>query len=315
MMSSAVPSKSTGTFIANRVVSFMREIGLEHVDVIAKSDQEPAITAILREVGRVRAATSSGRYIVEQSPVASSQSNGIVERAILSVQQQVRVLKCALETRWCIDIPSKHPVMPWLVEYASYLLNRFEVSRDGRTSYERCKSKPSKTLGFEFGESILWRRKPISGALGKLTSLWSEGIYLGVRGSSGELIVGDKAGVWRARTLQRRPVEERWRSESAEWVVGVPWRTCENDPDMDGEPLEVVVALRLDDSQAAQTTQQAEQAVPTRFAIQREDLEAHGYSARCPGCSAILRGTARQGHSEPCRLRLSQAMKQEEKVK
>jgi hypothetical protein len=126
-MSSAVPSKSTGTFIAKRVVSFMREIGLEHVDVIAKSDQEPAINALLLEVGRVRAANSSGRYIVEQSPVGSSQSNGIAERAILSVQQQVRVLKCALETRWKVDIHSKHPVMPWLIEYASYLLNRFEV--------------------------------------------------------------------------------------------------------------------------------------------------------------------------------------------
>jgi hypothetical protein len=314
-MSSAVPSKSTGTFIAKRVVSFMREIGLEHVDVIAKSDQEPAINALLLEVGRVRAANSSGRYIVEQSPVGSSQSNGIAERAILSVQQQVRVLKCALETRWKVDIHSKHPVMPWLIEYASYLLNRFEVGRDGRTSYERCKGKPSKTLGFEFGESVLWRRKPISGALGKLSSLWSEGIYLGVRGSSGELIVGDKAGVWKARTLQRKPFDERWRSESAECVIGVPWRTCEDDPDVDGEPLKVVVALRLDDSQAAHTTQQAEQAVPMRFAIRREDLETHGYSARCPGCSSILRGTTKQTHSEPCRLRLAQAMKEEEKVK
>ena len=78
-MSSAVPSKSTGTFIARRVVAFMREVGCEHGDVIVKSDQEPAMTALLSEVGRVRAAGGGGKFIVESSPVGSSASNGIVE--------------------------------------------------------------------------------------------------------------------------------------------------------------------------------------------------------------------------------------------
>ena len=36
---------------------------------------------------------------MEQSPVGSSASNGVVERAIPSVEQQVRVLKSAVEER------------------------------------------------------------------------------------------------------------------------------------------------------------------------------------------------------------------------
>ena len=34
LMGSAVPSKSTGTFIAKRVVAFLREVGLENGDII-----------------------------------------------------------------------------------------------------------------------------------------------------------------------------------------------------------------------------------------------------------------------------------------
>jgi hypothetical protein len=37
-MSAAVPSKSTGTFIARRVVAFLKEIGCAQCDIIVKSD-------------------------------------------------------------------------------------------------------------------------------------------------------------------------------------------------------------------------------------------------------------------------------------
>ena len=38
-----------------------------------------------------------GRWIVEHSPVGSSQSNGVIERAVKSVEGQLRVVKLALE--------------------------------------------------------------------------------------------------------------------------------------------------------------------------------------------------------------------------
>ena len=62
-------------------------------------------------------------------------------------------------------IPTGHAIMPWIIEYAAFLINRFEVGRDGKTAYERCKRKTAKTLGIEFGEAVLWRRRPVGGAL------------------------------------------------------------------------------------------------------------------------------------------------------
>ena len=66
---------------------------------------------------------------------------------------------------------------------------------DGKTACERTKGKSAKVIGIEFGEAVLWRRKPIGNALAKFTCLWAEGIYLGISSKSGELIIGDKDGV------------------------------------------------------------------------------------------------------------------------
>ena len=152
-LSTAVPSKSTGTFVARRMVAFLCEIGCLQCDVVAKSDQEPAITSIVSEVGRNRAASGGGRYIVESSPVgSSSSSNGGVERAIRSVEQQVRVMKDALEHRTGMQLTPRHPLMMWITEHAGHLLNRFEAGHD-ETAYERCKGKRARTLGIEFGET------------------------------------------------------------------------------------------------------------------------------------------------------------------
>ena len=87
------------------------------------------------------------------------------------------------------------------MEYASFLINRGEVGHDGKTPYERCKAKRGKLPGLASGEKILWKRRPVEGDLSKLTCLWEDGIFLGMKGSSGEYIVGDGKGVWKKKTL------------------------------------------------------------------------------------------------------------------
>ena len=96
-VSSVAPSKTCGEFIAKRVVAFMKEIGADQGDITIKSDQEPALIALVREIGSHRAAGGGGRMVVESSPVGDSQGNGVVERVIKSVQGQIRVLRSALE--------------------------------------------------------------------------------------------------------------------------------------------------------------------------------------------------------------------------
>ena len=176
VMGTVLPSKTRGEFAARRVVAFMRELGCEHCVINVKSDNEPAVMALVQEVGRWRAAAGGRKMNVETSAAYSSQSNGVAESGVKTVLGHIRVLKSALEAKLGILISQDHAVLPWLVEYAGWLVNRAEVGHDGKTPYERSKGKVAKLHGMEFGEAVLWKRRPVAGALGKLSCLWGDGI-------------------------------------------------------------------------------------------------------------------------------------------
>ena len=310
-----VPSKSTGEFIAKRILAFMKEVGCKFGDMTVKSDQEKAILAILEKVGQMRAADGGGRMLTENSPVGDSQGNGLVERAIQSSEGMVRVMRSQLEERWGMKIDPGHPVLTWLVGHAAVLLNRFEVAKDGKTAYERLKKKAARTLGLEFGEKVLWKRKPVGGALGKMSCMWEDGVYLGVKATTGEIIIGTEKGVWKTRSVQRRPLDERWGPESAKMIGGIPWRVNESDPNVDGEKMEWQVTeakgeLMMEDEKPILD----EMVVPRAFSIKVSDFQQHGYTKNCPGCKALLKATTRQRHSLGCRNRMEEALSGDERI-
>ena len=180
-LASATPSKGATEFLAKRLFAFLREVGADKGDLVVRCDQEPAIVAVLGELARHRAAGGGGRTIPEHSPVGDSQGNGVAEKAIKSVQGQLRVLRSALEARIRAKVPSDHSVMSWMTEYAAVVLNRYEVSKDGKTAYERNRNKKSRAMGLEFGEAVLWRRRPVGNNLAKLSIAWERGVYLGIK--------------------------------------------------------------------------------------------------------------------------------------
>lgn len=101
-----------------------------------------------------------GRSIPESSPVGSSSSNGVIGRGTQSVEGQARKIKSALEAHLGTKIPSDRSIVPWMIEYASVLLNRGQVGEDGKRSYERLEGNSPRRLvsnsGREFsGEPIL----------------------------------------------------------------------------------------------------------------------------------------------------------------
>ena len=88
--------------------------------IICKSDQEPSIVDVSREIARRRA----GEFgtAIDNSAVGDSDSNGAIERAIQDVESQCRTLRSALETRLQQRIRLKHPIVPWLIRHAGYLI-------------------------------------------------------------------------------------------------------------------------------------------------------------------------------------------------
>ena len=82
-----------------------------------------------------------------------------------------------------------------------HVLNRMEMSNDGKTDYEGCKGKRAKVLCLVFGEKVLWKHRRV-GTL---------------------------------RTARRIPEEETWHVDNLEWVQMVRRNTGAEDADADGE--------------------------------------------------------------------------------
>ena len=112
---------------------FLMECGRTHAilnNTVLQSDQEDFIISLLKMV-----ATAMGSNMaVRQAPAYTSQAQGSVERFHRTLMGQVRALKLQLETNYGIKLNSKHPIMPWLVKHAAYLLNRYSIHSDGNTS-------------------------------------------------------------------------------------------------------------------------------------------------------------------------------------
>ena len=238
VLSSVVPRNTTGEWICRRLMAWLRELRLESVDIIVKSDNEPALTSLIASLSTMRAMTSGSRMIIENSPVGSSKSNGIVERAIQPVQEMIRTIGSDIEGRWGVKMDATHSIWPCIAEHAGFLLTRFEVGRYGKSAYERLKGKSATVQGMAFAEGILWKRKRAGGPLGKLTCTWEDGICLGVKATTAEVIVENRSGVWLTRTVRRKPAKERWDRSNLELALAVPWGKSEDDPKMGGKRQE-----------------------------------------------------------------------------
>jgi len=190
-MSTVVPKKGgSADFVAKRVLAFIAEMGCQELKIMIKTDQEAAIVVLVNSIKKMRPGIET---FYENSPVAASASNGVMERGVQTIEGMIRVLKDGLETRWNTKVDESSPILSWLVEFASVLINRYEVGHDGKTGYERTRGKTSKMLGLEFGEKVFFRRQPIGRRLAKLESLWEHGVFVGYRAQSGEYMVATAA--------------------------------------------------------------------------------------------------------------------------
>ena len=120
--------------------------------VTLKSNHEAAIVDVLREIANLRGSRGT---VLEHSPVADSQSNGLVERGIRSVEEMARVLLFDLSSRVGSPISVHSPVFLWIVEQATDILNKCHVASDGKSVYERLKKRPHRGELLPFGAAVI----------------------------------------------------------------------------------------------------------------------------------------------------------------
>ena len=180
-----VPCKGIAhPYPAKIVTTFLNKLG--YTKVILKSDQEPSIVAL----GRAVKAQWEGEIMLEYSPKGESKSNGEAERAVQSVHGLARTVKDFLEEKLQISLEPTWPILAWLIEYSATLQNIFQIGSDGMTAFHRLKGKPWRVDLPSFGECVEFKKRTGS----KLESRWESGIYLGVKDTTTERVVGMSRG-------------------------------------------------------------------------------------------------------------------------
>ena len=202
--------------------------------VIIRSDNEPAIADLKRQAAAECRVRHGMTVILEDTTEYDSQSNGLAEVAVREVKGVARSMKFALGELYHKDIGSKHPILPWLVAYAAGQITRGQIGPDGQTPHQRLKGRAFRKLLPVFGECVMYL--PIGKRTSRLQERWSDGLFLGVVDRSSDFYVGTALGVVRARSLRRRPVEERASPELLDKLVGVPWQPVPGDPDSTAVP-------------------------------------------------------------------------------
>ena len=127
----AVTSKGASEqWMVEQVLEDLETIGLKNERIVLKSDQEPSIVEVLREVQKGR--ESEYGSAMDNSRVGDSDSNGTIENSIGAVEGMVRTLRVALEEKLGQKIQLSDPVMPWLVRHAGHLITRCWIRPSGR---------------------------------------------------------------------------------------------------------------------------------------------------------------------------------------
>ena len=103
VLATVCPAKGVDDHVISRVTSFIHDSG--YLKLIYRSDQEPALRALLEEAFRKSSDAQIEQAVPEMSAMGESQSNGRAESSVLGIQDIVRAYKCALESRLKTRIP------------------------------------------------------------------------------------------------------------------------------------------------------------------------------------------------------------------
>ena len=309
----AIDAKGSSSldWLARQVVSDLETVGLSQERIIVKSDQEPSIVQLQKEIARQRGEASTG---IENSRVGDSDSNGRIERAIREVKGLIRTLRSSLEANAQTKIKLDDSVVPWIVRHAAYIITRCRIDTDGKTAMQKVKGRKVNTPLVPFGETVLFKLPKVMNMPGDFQDRFESGVWLGCTVRSGEHLIGTTRGVYKVSSVMRRAEDKRWSSEMIKGIQGSPMEP------VPGSGTSRITAFaktkeRIEGHEVryAAPPDREEPEIRTTYIFKR-DIEKYGQTEGCPGCRAAMNPASsfRAKHTQECRNRIEGELKKTE---
>eukprot|EP00439_Symbiodinium_sp_Y106_P005152 s6843_g1.t1 len=108
------------------------------------------------------------------------------------------------------ELPKDSVIFPWMIEYAGVLHTLFsQEDSEGMTPFQKLTGRTWQIALPSFGEIVDYRRR----AKSKLDARWQEGVYLGLRLTSSEKIIGTPSGILVVQSIRRKPADKQFNLE------------------------------------------------------------------------------------------------------
>ena len=286
-------------WVPKMIANELEQWGYQNRKIILVSDNEPAILTLKDRIIEERTAET----VPEETPVGEHEAN-LAEGAVRRVREHTRVIISSLEAKMQGELDRNGAVIQWAVRWAAMMLSCFSVGVDGMTAHQRIRGRRCRMPVAVFGERVLYKELRDGKAdRGKIDSDWKSGVWLGVRGRTGEHIIGTSDGVVKAWSVRRRPDEEKWDMAEVNAVKGTPAR-----PKPGREDPRIPIRIDLPRRSGA-GEEPLPGFVPRRVYIKKRDYEEHGYTPGCEGCVRMQDGRGKRPHNEECVERMMEALK------
>ena len=210
---------ASDVWLPRKLANDLATVGVGNTRIIVKTDTEPAIIDLRKELASAREGTPTA---FDDSRVGDSNSNGRVERVIRDVKGLIRTLRADLQDKIKAPIHLDSNIVPWIVRHAGYILTRCRVHPCGRTAMQRMKGQKTHRPILPFGEAVMFKIPKTKTKVGDFEDRFEKGIWLGMTIQSGENIVATSEGVYRVGRVMRCAPDQRWSAEMIGKVVGSP---------------------------------------------------------------------------------------------
>ena len=183
--------------------------------------------------------------VLERAPRHDSQANP-AERAIRTLEEQVKVLRLDFEKRAGTELLADSCLWPWLLRHAGWLDARFRAKTNGATPYQDAYDSTYTSELLPFGELLLFRiplphtrRTNQNRTKYRGDSGWDKGFWCGRMDEDNAHIIVTENGREIARTIRRLPLSQRVDNSLLERVKGLPWDS--QGPVKRGRPPQLVL--------------------------------------------------------------------------
>ena len=169
-------------------------------DVEIKTDGEPSIVEIARRVPSRHNKTTT----LAQTSAGGHQEIEAVERAIGTVQAQLRAYCLDVQERMKVRVISGTQLFPWMLRLSVWTVVRYQSDQGSKqTPYERTRGCRYESALVPFGEVVMADADKMRA--GKLDSAWVKAVWVGRVDKSNEHLLLTTKGCIRSRVVRRIP--------------------------------------------------------------------------------------------------------------